>query len=338
MDYKKSGVDVAAGERAVRNIKSLVKTTYNQNVLTELGSFGGLYKLDLRSWKEPIMVSSTDGVGTKILVARMANEYGTIGQDLVNHCVNDIFVQGAIPQYFLDYIGLSGIDEGFIQKIIEGMVKACVENGVCLIGGEMAEMPDIYQKGDFDLVGTIVGLVESSNLITGERICEDDVIIGFPSTGLHTNGYTLARKIVFEMLKLDADEYVGELKTTVKEALLAVHRSYYPLLKKWANPEMIHGMAHITGGGLKGNIKRIMPSGLSAVIDSGSWEVPALFRWLVESGNVPKEDSYSAFNMGIGFVVITSREKSEEILQGTDGFLIGRIIKRENVEDVQIFF
>lgn len=338
MDYKDSGVDIEAGERAVQNIKNVVKKTYNNNVMTELGSFGGLYRVDLCTWKEPVMVSSTDGVGTKLIVAQKAKKYDTVGQDLVNHCVNDIFVQGAHPQFFNDYIGLAKMDTDIVQQIIEGMAKACLENGMSLIGGEMAEMPGIYHNNDFDLVGTIVGLVEKKCIITGDKIQENDIIIGFPSTGLHTNGYSLARKIVFEKLGLEIDSFVEELGTTVGEALLSVHRSYYASLRNWANPEIIHGMAHITGGGLVGNIKRIISDDLTAVIDCKTWKTPALFKWLQENGEVSNVDAYSAFNMGIGFVVIASQENSQKIIQETDGIIIGIVTKRDNQSAVMLDF
>ena len=336
MDYKNAGVDIEAGEKAVQGIKGLVKQTYNSNVLSELGSFGGLYRLDLTRWKEPVMVASTDGVGTKLLVAQMADRYDTIGQDLVNHCVNDIFVQGAVPQFFMDYIGVAKMDSDMIQLIISGMTKACTENQMSLLGGEIAEMPGIYHNKDFDVVGTIVGLVEKSDIITGESICEGDVIIGFYSTGLHTNGYSLARKIIFEKMQLKINDYVREIDQTVAEALLSVHKSYYPLLKGFSTPEYIHGMAHITGGGLKGNIKRVIPKHLCAVIDYNSWETPALFNWMTDNGNVAFDDALSAFNMGIGFVVIAPMSKADEILKETGGVKIGEISKNDIGESVII--
>jgi len=336
MDYKKSGVDIEAGEKAVESIKNIVKKTYSRNVLSDLGAFGGLYHLDLSLWKDPVMVSSCDGVGTKIIVAHKAKKYDTIGEDLVNHCVNDIFVQGAKPQFFLDYIGLGRMNNDFIKEIIAGMSKACIENDLALIGGEMAEMPDIYQNNDFDLVGTIVGLVEKSDLITGKSIKEDDILIGFPSTGLHTNGYSLARKIVFDKLGLDVDSYVKDLNATVKDALLQTHKSYYPVLKKWSNPAMIHGMAHITGGGLKGNIKRIIPAGLTANIHCNTWTIPPLFKWLVKKGELSINEAFCAFNMGIGYVVITSKEKADQILHETEGFIIGNMTRNSHNESVII--
>ena len=338
MDYKESGVDIKAGEKAVDSIKNIVRKTYNNNVLTELGSFGGLYNLDLSKWQSPVMVASTDGVGTKILVAQKAKKYDTIGQDLVNHCVNDIFVQGASPQFFMDYIGLAKMNADMIKEIIEGMALACIENEMSLIGGEMAEMPDVYHGEDFDLVGTIVGLVEKDQIITGEKIQENDIVIGFPSTGLHTNGYTLARKIVFDKLGYDVKTYVDELGETVEEALLTVHRSYFKMLKKWAKPSIIHGMAHITGGGLVGNIKRILSKGLSVDINTQAWEIPRLFTWLVEKGNIPLFDAFSAFNMGIGFVVIASEPETTQILKETDGIKIGKVTKKVTDDIVMLKF
>jgi len=338
MDYKTSGVDIEAGERAVQNIKNTVQKTFNENVLAELGSFGGMYRLDLKKWREPIMVSSTDGVGTKIIVAQLAQKYDTIGQDLVNHCVNDIFVHGAHPQFFNDYIGLGKMDSTIITTLISGMAKACLENEMSLIGGEMAEMPCIYREQDFDLVGTIVGLVEQGRLITGSNIQERDVVIGLYSTGLHTNGYSLARKIIFEQLKLTIDSYIPEIGDTVGNSLLRIHKSYYPELKQFAVPEIIHGMAHITGGGLVGNIQRILPEGLSATINCRAWECPTLFQWLVDKGKVPLLDAYSAFNMGLGMVIITPDREADTILTKISGVRIGIIQKQKNNKSVFLNF
>jgi len=330
MDYRSSGVDIEAGEGAVRCIKDIVKTSYNSNVLSELGSFGGLYSLDLTRWQQPVMVSSTDGVGTKILVARMAGRFDTIGQDLVNHCVNDIFVMGAFPQFFLDYIGISRIDSDMIQAIISGMTTACIENEMSLVGGEMAEMPDIYHSGDFDLVGTIVGLVEREQLITGKDICEGDVILGMPSTGLQTNGFTLVRKIVFEEVGLEINSMIDDVGVTVCDALLSVHKSYFPVLSRWATPATIHGMAHITGGGIPGNLQRVIPAHLTALIDTRSWTIPPLFVWLVEKGGLSMSEAFKVFNMGIGFIVVTSPQIASEIMHETDAIQIGHIAKRYN--------
>ena len=336
VNYKDSGVNIEAGENAVNRIKPIVKSTFNQNVLTNIGGFGGLYALDLKKWKEPILVSSVDGVGTKLIIAQKSGIFDTVGQDLVNHCIDDIFVMGATPQYFLDYIGVGELVPKDIEDLISGFAKACRENGVSLIGGEMAEMPGIYKKEDYDLAGTIVGLVEKKNIITGEKIVAGDVVIGFKSTGLHTNGYSLARKIIFEKLNYTVDTIIPNLNKTVAEAFLAVHKSYYPILKKWATPEKIHGMAHITGGGIPGNLKRSIPDGLVAEIDCSKWERPELFKFLEREGNVDSYEMYRAFNMGIGFNVVTNEKNAEEILKETDGILIGKILKSENNQKVKL--
>lgn len=336
VNYKDSGVNIEAGEKAVNRIKPIVKSTFNKNVLTNIGGFGGLYALDLKKWKEPILVSSVDGVGTKLIIAQKSGIFDTVGQDLVNHCVDDIFVMGATPQYFLDYIGVGELNPKNIEDIISGFAKACRENGLSLIGGEMAEMPGIYKKEDFDLAGTIVGLVEKKNIITGEKIVAGDVVIGFKSTGLHTNGYSLARKIIFEKLNYSVDTVIPTLNKTVAEAFLTVHKSYYPILKNWVTPGKIHGMAHITGGGIPGNLKRSIPDGLMAEIDCSKWERPEIFKFLEKEGNVDSYEMYRAFNMGIGFNVITSEGIAEEIMKETDGILIGRILNSEDDQKVKL--
>ncbi len=326
LDYRKAGVDIEAGENAVNRIKPLVRETFNNNVLTDIGSFGGLYALQTSEWKEPVLVSSADGVGTKLMVANMAKRYDTVGQCLINHCVNDIFVQGAKPLFFLDYIGIGKMIPEIAEKIIVGLTKACKENSMALIGGEMAEMPGIYQTDDFDLVGTIVGIVEKENLITGERIAVGDRVIGFPSTGLHTNGYSLARKIVFEKMGLTIDDTMPGMDVSVADALLAVHRSYYRDLKDWTMPDRIHGMAHITGGGIPGNLKRVIPDGVAAEIYTESWETPALFKTLGQYGEIEQNEMFRAFNMGVGYIVVADAETAGKILAATDGFDIGQIV------------
>ncbi|HNX00586.1 MAG TPA: phosphoribosylformylglycinamidine cyclo-ligase [Candidatus Cloacimonadota bacterium] len=333
MDYKKSGVNIEAGEDAVSRIKPLVRATFNQNVLTDIGGFGGLYALDLAKWKHPVLVSSMDGVGTKILVAQMAGVYDTVGQDLVNHCVNDIFVQGAIPQYFLDYIGVGRLSPDVVVEIISGLSKACSENRMSLIGGEMAEMPGIYAEKDFDLAGTIVGLVEKENLINGSTIKEGDVILGYPSNGLHTNGYSLARQIVFHQMNLAVDSYIPELQDTVGAALLKVHPSYFPILANHANPQIIHGMAHITGGGLPGNVKRIIPDGLQATIDTKTWERPTIFRYLMNTGQIDENEMYRAFNMGIGFIIVVPEKNTDTFINETNAVKIGLIEKNKGLSE-----
>ena len=328
LDYKSSGVDVHAGEEAVRRIKGMVRRTYNANVLSELGSFGGLFRLDPGAYDDPVLVSSTDGVGTKILVAIKAGRFDTVGQDLVNHCVNDILVQGAKPLFFLDYIGLSGMNVEMVESVISGLVRACSENGCVLIGGEMAEMPGIYHDGDFDLAGTIVGIVEKAALLP-RGIAPDDVIIGIPSSGLQTNGYSLARKIVFDHLGLSVDSYVPELGMSVADALLTVHRSYLPVLEPYLKAEGLHGLAHITGGGIYGNLKRIIPADLFAEVHLLEERILPVFRWLESAGGIKREDMLEAFNMGIGMIAIVRDSLSDSIIAACDGFILGRIRRND---------
>ena len=326
-DYKNSGVDIVAGEKAVNFIKPLAKKTFDKNVLTEIGSFGALYRLDLNEWNKPIIVSSTDSVGTKVLIAKETNKFDTIGQDLVNHCVNDILTQGAKPLFFLDYIGIGKLNPENIREIVIGLSKSCLENELALIGGEIAEMPGIYQTDDFDLVGTIVGCVEEDRIITGKSICEDDIILGFPSNGLHTNGYSLARNILFEKLNLKIDSYIDEIGKTLHEAFLSIHKSYLHTLIHFIDNKKIKGLAHITGGGIPGNLKRIIPDNLSAVIDTNKWRIPEIFNFLQESGNVDIKEMFHVFNMGIGMIAIVNKTDSEEIISKTEAIKIGKIEK-----------
>ncbi len=337
VDYKSSGVDIEAGERAVRAIKKLVRTTYNENVLGDLGSFGGLYRLDLKKWKHPVLVASTDGVGTKLRLAIQAGRLDTVGQDLVNHCVNDILVQGALPQFFLDYIGVGELKPEQIEQIISGLVKACRENGCALIGGEMAEMPGFYARGDFDLAGTIVGLVEREKLLTGQAVGAGDVLIGLSSNGLHTNGYSLARKIL-EKNGLTVDSGVPELDCSVADAFLAVHKSYLPAVKPLLEENLVHGMAHITGGGITGNLSRIIPDGLCAQIDAKSWQVPAIFQWLKALGKVTQPEMRKVFNLGIGLILAVPETHAGQIIGLTQGFLMGEIIKAQSAQSPKVLF
>jgi phosphoribosylformylglycinamidine cyclo-ligase len=306
MDYKGAGVDIDAANETVRRIKSLAKSTFTPGVLSEIGSFGGLFRLDPGGWKEPILVSSADGVGTKLKVAFLANEHRTIGIDLVNHCVNDILVQGARPLFFLDYLATGRLQPDVAEHVVDGLARACRENGCALIGGETAEMPGFYSDGEYDLAGFIVGAVEADTLIDGRSIAAGDVAIGLPSTGLHSNGYSLARQVVFEHLGLKVDTRIEEFGETIGSALLRPHRSYlnalYPLVARGA----IKGMAHITGGGLTDNLPRILPEGTAARIDRSAWTVPPLFQWLQRAGDIPEADMLRTFNMGIGMVVIST--------------------------------
>lgn len=334
MDYKKSGVDILAGNETLRRVKPLIKKTFNHNVLSELGSFGGLFALEKERWSNPVLISSTDGVGTKLCVAKAAGKYDTIGRDLVNHCVNDIFVHGASPLFFLDYIGINKIDPEKIEGIVRGMVIACKEHGMALIGGETAEMPDIYDRDDFDLVGTIIGCLDRDKIINGDNIQEGDGIVGFASSGLHTNGYTLARKILFEKKSLNVDDYIDFLGNSIGEELLTVHKSYYHQLKGYATPDIIHGMAHITGGGIAGNLSRIIPDGLLAEIYCRSWAQPRIFTYLQEEGEVSEPEMFNVFNMGMGFIVVASPTVTTELVREENCILIGRVCKTDTPEKV----
>jgi phosphoribosylformylglycinamidine cyclo-ligase len=331
MDYKGAGVDIDAGNETVRRIKSLAKSTFTAGVLSQIGSFGGLFRLDPAAWKDPILVSSADGVGTKLRIAFLANEHRTIGIDLVNHCVNDILVQGARPLFFLDYLATGRLQPDVAEHVVDGLARACRENSCALIGGETAEMPGFYADGEYDLAGFIVGAVDAETLIDGRGISVGDVVIGLPSSGLHTNGFSLARQIVFEHLGLKVDTRVEELGETIGAALLRPHRSYlsalYPLVARGA----IKGMAHITGGGLTDNVPRILPDGTAARIDRSAWTAPALFQWLQRAGDVPDADMLRTFNMGIGMVLISPPALVDAVMDDLharreDPVLIGEII------------
>lgn len=302
--YKDSGVDIKAGEELVDSIKDLVKETHNANVVSNIGGFGALFSADFKSYTDPVLVSSVDGVGTKLIVAFKANKYDTVGQDLVNHCVNDIAVCGATPLFFLDYFSTGKLEKEVGFDVISGFAKACKENKVALIGGETAEMPDIYEKGEFDLAGTIVGVVDRDELITGGKIQKGDLLVGFKSSGLHTNGYSLARNVLFSTY--DVDDFVEELDCTVGEELLKVHKSYLPLISELKTLKGVNGFSHITGGGLEGNTRRILPDELSLNVDWNSWERPPVYNLIQKTGNVPEEDMQATFNLGIGLIAVVS--------------------------------
>ena len=313
--YKDSGVDISAGGEAVQRMKGYVRTTFNQNVLGDLGSFGGLFKFDKARYKDPILVSSTDGVGTKILVAAQAKRYHTIGQDLVNHCVNDILVQGAKPLFFLDYFATGKLDPGVTAEVVRGLAIACKQQGTVLIGGETAEMPGLYAPGDFDLAGTIVGVVDRKDLITGDKVRPGDVILGLPSSGLHTNGYSLARKVLFERGKLSLAAKQKRLGgRSLADALLTPHRCYAQVMLPLRQRVDVLAMAHLTGGGFTENIPRVLPQGCRAVIRKDAWTVPALFQWIVELGQVPADDAFRTLNMGIGLVFMVRPGQAEKAL------------------------
>ncbi|MBU0676733.1 MAG: phosphoribosylformylglycinamidine cyclo-ligase [Verrucomicrobia bacterium] len=303
--YAEAGVDIDMMDNALRRAKKQILSTVTKGVASEVGSFGGLFEAP---GKDALLVSSIDGVGTKLKVASMAGCHDTVGQDLVNHCTNDILVQGARPLFFLDYIGAAKLDPGIFGDVVKGLAKACRANGCALLGGETAEMPGLYPEGEYDLVGTIIGAVEKKNVITGDKIRKGDVLIGLPSTGLHTNGFSLARKVIFEKAGLNIDDVLPGTKKTVADILLAVHRSYLKPVRKLMAKVKVRGMAHITGGGLVDNIPRILPKGLGVGIDRSTWKTPPVFDFMREAGKIDREEMYRVFNMGIGMVVIV-REK-----------------------------
>lgn len=309
--YKDSGVDIKAGEEMVESIKDVVKETHSDAVLSNIGGFGGFFRPDLSQYEDPVFVSSVDGVGTKLIVAFKTGKYDTVGQDLVNHCVNDIAVCGAEPLFFLDYFSTGKLEKEVGYQVVKGFATACKENGVALIGGETAEMPDIYSEGEFDLAGTIVGMVDRSKVINGEAIQEGDLLIGFPSTGLHTNGYSLARKVLLS--KYGVNDRVEELGGTVGEAMLAIHKSYLPIIRELRDQEGVHGFSHITGGGIVGNTKRILPDNLKLDIDWDAWKRPPIFNLIKDLGNVPEEDMRATFNLGIGLIAVISPDAIDRV-------------------------
>jgi len=320
MDYKSSGVDIDAGHEVVRRIKGLARSTFTPGVLSDIGSFGGLFRLAPGEFADPVMVASADGVGTKLKVAFLANRHDTVGEDLVNHCVNDILVQGARPLFFLDYLATGRLAPDVAEQIVTGIARGCRANGCALLGGETAEMPGFYAAGEYDLAGFIVGAVDRARIVNGATLQPGDALIGLPSAGLHTNGYSLARRIVFDELKLTVDSPLPGVGTTVADALLAVHRSYLPVIEPLlAELGLVKGLAHITGGGITDNLPRIFPAGVGARIDRRAWEVPALFRFLGEAGQVPVDDMYRSFNMGIGLIIACRPGDASRVMAALGG-------------------
>ena len=307
--YADAGVDIDRANRTKKRIKYLAHKTFTRSVLSEIGGFGGLFAVDKAKWTDPILVSSVDGVGTKLKVAFEMDVHHTIGADLVNHCVNDIAVQGATPLFFMDYLATGRIEPEITEKVIEGLAEACKHNGCALIGGETAEMPGFYPDGEYDLAGFIVGAVERERIISGKTVEVGDVILGLASNGLHTNGYALARKLLFEVGKYTLDSYVNELKGKVGNELLRTHKSYWPAIKRLVDGECVSAMAHITGGGITENLPRVLPRGVAAVIEMGSWQIPPIFEHLQQLGNVPQDEMLRTFNMGAGNVAGQSRRK-----------------------------
>lgn len=311
--YARAGVNIDEGDRLVEHIKRAVRSTFTASVIGGIGSFGAFFDARFTRYHSPVLVSSVDGVGTKLMIAQRMNIHSTVGQDLVNHCVNDILVCGATPLYFMDYFACGKLDLHVAREVIDGFVKACKENHCSLVGGETAEMPGFYEPKEYDLAGTIVGVVEKASIIDGRRIRAGDVMIGLPSTGLHTNGYSLARAVLLPRFSLD--QHIEELGTSLGQTLLAIHRSYLkpilPLLKQFR----IHGLAHITGGGIEGNTKRILPRGLRLKIDWNSWTRPPIFSLIQSVGHVSEEDMRRTFNLGIGLVLIVGKRDADGVLR-----------------------
>jgi phosphoribosylformylglycinamidine cyclo-ligase len=329
LDYASAGVDIDRSDSVKQRIRAVVESTFTAGARGAFGGFGGMFRIPA-GFQRPVLVSSADGVGTKLRVAIEANRHGTVGHDLVNHCVNDILVQGAVPLFFLDYFAAGRLEPAVVEAVVTGVAAGCRENGCSLVGGETAEMPGIYTPPDYDLAGFIVGCVEEDAILGADRVEEGDVILGLASSGLHTNGYSLARRIVGERMKLRVDdEFPGE-SASVAEVLLRIHRSYLPLLRPILGK--IHGMAHITGGGLPGNVNRVLPDTLDAVLDGASWPIPNLFAQLEQHGQVSREEMYRTFNMGVGMVVITDESGAAAVeaaasSANVDAWRLGRAVR-----------
>ena len=335
MDYKSAGVDIDAGNDTVRRIRALARSTFTPGVLSDIGSFGGLFQIEPGRFREPVLVSSADGVGTKLKVAFLTGRHDTVGVDLVNHCVNDILMQGAEPLFFLDYLATGRLSPEVAESVVGGIARACRDNGCALLGGETAEMPGFYREGEYDLAGFIVGVVDREKLISGRTIIVGDVLVGVPSSGLHTNGFSLARQIVFDQLGLRVDTHVPELGRSLGEALMEPHRSYLSLVRPLLDTGRIKGLAHITGGGITDNLPRVLPHGTAAVVDAAAWEVPPIFRWLQQNGRVPVDDMMRTFNMGLGLIIVTARDNAGQLMGelaargGRDSRVIGDVVAGE---------
>jgi len=331
--YADAGVDIDQANRAKKRIKYLAHKTFNKNVLSEIGAFGGLFSIPAK-YQDPVLVSSVDGVGTKLKVAFEMNVHHTVGGDLVNHCVNDIAVQGATPMFFMDYLATGKLDPMVAEKVVEGIAEACKHNGCALIGGETAEMPGFYPEGEYDLAGFIVGVVPRERIINGKNIQPGDIILGLPSQGLHTNGYSLARKLLFDLARYTPETYVNEIKGKVGNELMRPHKSYWPCLRKLMDADCVSAMAHITGGGITENLPRVLPRGTAAVIELGSWPVLPIFDHMQKLGNVPQQEMLRTFNMGLGMLLIVPTAKFKKVQTlleraGEKSFTVGRIVKGE---------
>jgi phosphoribosylformylglycinamidine cyclo-ligase len=331
--YAAAGVDVDLGNTVKKGIHALVSATHGPEVLGKIGGFGGLFRPDFRGMKDPVLVSSVDGVGTKLKIAFSTNRHDTIGQDLVNHCINDIAVIGARPLFFLDYIGAESLDPVVFRQILKGFAKACQEGGCALIGGETAQMPGMYQKGEYDLAGTIVGVVDRPKMLDGSKVRVGDVLIGLKGNGLHTNGYSLARKVLLEQAKFPLDKPAPGMRQPLGKELLRIHPNYQPLMASLPSG-MLHAAAHITGGGLIDNLPRVLPEGCRASIRRSAWTLPPIFRLIQDIGKVPLDEMDQVFNMGIGMVLIVPARSADKALALTKGIKIGEITKGKR--DVQI--
>jgi len=330
--YADSGVDIDRADRAKQRIKYLAHRTFTRGAIGEIGGFGGLFAIDKKKFRDPVLVSSVDGVGTKLKVAFMMDLHHTVGADLVNHCVNDIAVQGATPLFFMDYLATGVLDPGVVEKVVEGIAEACRHNGCALIGGETAQMPGFYPQGEYDLAGFVVGIVDRGRIITGHDVEPGDVLVGLPSNGLHTNGYSLARKLFFEIAAYTPETYVNEIKNKVGNELMRTHRSYWPLLRRLVSAGLVRAMAHITGGGITDNLPRVLPKETSAVVELGTWPAQPVFTHLQKIGNVPADEMLRTFNMGIGMVLIVPAKKFKRVQAliekcGEKSYLIGRIVR-----------
>ena len=332
--YADSGVDIERANRTKQRIKYLAHKTFNRSVLSEIGGFGGLFAIDKKKFVDPVLVSSVDGVGTKLKIAFEMNLHHTIGADLVNHCVNDIAVQGATPMFFMDYFATGKLEAEVAEKVIAGIADACKHNGCALIGGETAEMPGFYADGEYDLAGFIVGAVDREKIITGKNVEAGDVLVGLTSSGLHTNGYSLARKLFFETARYTPESYVSEIKGKVGTELMKTHRSYWPIVRRMIDADAVSAMAHITGGGITENLPRVLPKGTGAIVEMHSWPVPPIFEHLQKIGNVSEEEMLRTFNMGIGMILVVPAKKFKKVQTildrcGEKPYTIGRVVKGE---------
>jgi phosphoribosylformylglycinamidine cyclo-ligase len=330
MRYADAGVHISAADEAKRRIAAMARRTFHRGVLAPIGGFGGLYQLDRKRWRDPILVASADGVGTKLKIAFATGVHSTVGADILNHCVNDILTQGAEPLFFLDYLAMGKLDVDVVEQVIEGMSRAAKKAGCALIGGETAEMPDFYSPGEYDLAGFIVGAVERKKQLDRQRVRPGDLLLALPSSGLHTNGYSLARKLVFGVANLAPDAYVAEVGNKIGAELLKPHRAYWPLLKKILAHGWVSSMAHITGGGITGNLPRALPRNAQAVIELGSWPVLPIFRYLAKLGAIERDELLGTFNLGVGMILVVSakhisRVEAELRRKREKFYLVGRV-------------